>query len=177
MLNNFPNYLNPTVTFSPINVMWNHNRWLLFGSYFTGGASVGRDTSISRVLHEVTLGFGYVAINTPRFRLYPMVGATGTIDLITITQPTTFNALLAGSNPYSFTVQRGGGVLEVAIGADYSVPLEYGDIYVMTKIGYNFEAGANWAYGGQSLPDTDSNWFSRRGIFFQIGVGFGTGRQ
>lgn len=167
------------VYISPLNAMWNHNRWIIYAGYNFGGTFpvVGSEYSISRSSQELIYGVGYALINTPRFRLYPMLGNYGAIDIITISQISSFSTLLKTLDQRSITIQRFGGLLELAVGADYSFPLEYGDVYIMAKVGYNWEAGAFWSSNGSTLTDTDPNWLSRRGVFFQIGVGFGTERH
>lgn len=173
---------------APFNIMWNHNRWILFGSYYFAAPYVqligpGERLSTneyrgSRFFHEITTGVGYAIVNAPRFRLYPSIAFTGASDIITITEKTSFTSLLANLNERSITFERSASIIsEIAIGADYSFPIEYGDIYIMTKIGYNFHGGGRWTVGASIMEDTDPNWFSRRGVFFQIGVGFGTERH
>ncbi len=168
-----------TLYISPFNAMWNHNRWIIYAGFNFGGIFPGSTSeyTISRSSQELVYGVGYALINTPRFRLYPMLGNYGAIDLITISQVSSFSTLLKTLDQRSITFQRFGGLLELAVGADYSFPLEYGDVYIMAKVGYNWEAGAFWSTNGQTLTDTDPNWLSRRGVFFQIGVGFGTERH
>ncbi len=154
---------------------------MVFGGYYftlgfiSGGAST-RDFTGTRNFHEITQGVGYAVVNAPRFRLYPSVAFTVATDILTITQPNSLTSLLSTVNPRSIMLQRNGVIYELAAGVDYSFPLEYGDVYIMAKVGYNFDI-AGWESGGQRLTDTDPNWFSRRGIFFQIGVGLGTERH
>lgn len=178
-----PQFRSGSLIMAPLNIMWNHNRWISFAGYYfnggfiSGGSSRAGNFTITRNFHEVSWGVGYAIINTPRFRLYPALSATIATDIFTISQVTSLTALLSTtSSPRSINLQRNGSIYELAIGADYSFPLEYGDVYIMAKVGYNFDS-ANWESGGRQLTDTDSNWFSRRGIFFQIGVGFGTERH
>jgi hypothetical protein len=126
---------------------------------------------------EILYGFGYSLVDSRRFRLYPFLGFRVDIQRITVTQPTTLSNALNTFNPNSLTFQRTSTILELSVGADYNFPLEYGDVYVMARIGYNLESGQSWSLGGQPLMDTDPNWFSRRGIFFQLGIGLGTERR
>jgi hypothetical protein len=168
---------------SPFNLMWNHNRWIVYAGYnlasynnIAPGFSSTNYTAASSS-NELIYGVGYALINTPRFRLYPMLGNYGTFDNITISQVSSLSTLLKTFDDRSISLQRNGGLLEFAVGADYSFPLEYGDVYIMAKVGYNWEAGAFWSSNGKILTDTDPNWLSRRGVFFQIGVGFGTERH
>lgn len=185
MQGEMPQFRSGSFIIAPFNVMWNHNRWMIFGSYYfalaglnfiSTGSSSTRDFIGKRSFYEITQGVGYAAVNTPRFRLYPTLAFTVATDIFTITQPTSLTSLLSTVNPRSITLQRNGIIYELAVGADYSFPLEYGDVYIMAKVGYNFD-GAGWESGGQQLTDTDPNWFSRRGVFFQIGVGLGTERH
>jgi hypothetical protein len=177
-------------TVSPFNIQWNHNSWILSAGYAPGySRNIWRlqdtlpfDTlsgtfTVTRVFHEATVGIGYALVNSPRFRLYPSIAALGMIDIITITEQTSFARLLRTLNPRSITLEGRGIALELGVGADYRFLLEYGDLYLMAKIGYNLELYREWAASGQPLGDTYPNWFSRRGIFFQIGVGFGTERH
>jgi hypothetical protein len=180
-----PQFRSGSFIVAPFNVMWNHNRWMIFGSYYfafagldfiSTGSSSTRDFIGKRSFYEITQGVGYAVVNAPRFRLYPSVAFTVSTDVFTITKPTSLTSLLSTVNPRSIILQRNGVIYELAVGADYSFPLEYGDVYIMAKVGYNFD-NAGWESGGQQLTDTDPNWFSRRGVFFQIGVGLGTERH
>lgn len=165
-------------TISPINVMLNYNRIIFFGGYnsnlrflqglgfFSTTPYLGSsDFAVTRVFHEITLGIGYAFINTPRFRLYPAFAATTALDLLTFS-PNRDSLQSIFAKPltsHSVTQELQGTILEFSIGADYRIPLLAFDFYVMTKIGFNYEPA-------------DNRWFSRRGIFFQIGVGVGTER-
>lgn len=183
-----PQFRSGAFVISPFNIMWNHNRWILFGGYNfkvpyvaligPGERLTTNDYRGGWSFHEITTGVGYALINTPRFRLYPSIAFTGVTDIITITEKTSFTSLLSNFSERSITFQRSPStILELAVGADYSFPLEYGDVYIMAKIGYNFHAVSHWTLGSAIMDDADPNWFSRRGIFFQIGVGFGTERH
>ena len=106
-----------------------------------------------------------------------MLGSAAIIDRVTITRNTSLSNFLQTSSAPSFTMERDAGGVEFAVGADYSFPLEYGDVYIMAKAGYALSALGSWTHEGSIVPDANINWFSRRGVFFQIGIGFGTERQ
>jgi hypothetical protein len=166
-------------TISPVNVMHTYNHILFFGSYntnlrFLQGLGFFSTTpilastnfAITRNFHELTLGIGYAFINTPRFRLYPAFAATTTLDQFTFSENNDSLKVLL-SKPLTqrtVTTEIPGVILEFCVGADYRFPLESFDFYLMTKVGYNY------------VPPYIT-WFNRRGIFLQIGVGLGTGRQ
>lgn len=177
-------------TISPINFMFNHNRIIFFGAYTTNlrflqGLGFFSTTPIlvgaNRVFHEISLGIGYAFINTPRFRLYPAFAATSTLDGFTFGQQSDSlkNLLATPISSRTVTLERFGTILEFAIGADYRIPVATYDFYIMAKVGYNYEPqfGGNWSGALGRSVIADGNWYSRRGIFLQIGVGLGTGRQ
>lgn len=177
-----PSFRSGSFIIAPFNIMWNHNRWMIFGGYYPSvdvisGSITTKDYTGTRTIHEITQGVGYAVVNMPRFRLYPTLASTLAIDMFEITRQASFSSLLSSVNQQSVVFERTTSVLELAVGADYSFPLEYGDVYIMAKVGYNFDISAGWSAGKQRLTDTDPNWFSRRGVFFQIGVGFGTERH
>lgn len=178
-----PNFGNITNAFvlAPFNVSWNHNRWIFYvglAQFATSSASSDYSASIGST--DFCYGVGYALINTSRFRLYPMLGNYGTIDIVSITRKQSLQSLLSSFNDQTIRFNRFGGLLELAVGADYSFPMEYGDLYIIAKAGYNWEPGAIWyvnqVYEGP-MAGSNPNWFSRRGVFFQIGIGFGSERQ
>lgn len=162
---------------SPLYLSWNHNRWIVMAGYSGTLGIAAPGLTSGTEYDEILYGFGYSVINSPRFRLYPFIGFRGDIQRITLTQPTTLSNALKTFAPNSITIQRFASILELSVGADYNFPLEYGDLYLMARIGYNFEFGQNWILGRQYLADADPNWFSRRGVFFQLGIGLGTERR
>ncbi len=161
---------------SPLYLSWNHNRWIVMAGY-SGTLGMSGLGGMTTGFDEILFGFGYSLVDSRRFRLYPFLGLRGDAQRITVAQPTTLNNALKTFNPNSLTFQRTSAILELSVGADYSFPLEYGDLYVMARIGYNLESGQSWSLGSQSLVDADPNWFSRRGVFFQLGIGLGTERR
>ncbi|MCU0424595.1 MAG: hypothetical protein MUF71_03095 [Candidatus Kapabacteria bacterium] len=162
---------------SPFYLSWNHNKWIIMAGY-SGTLGTAVSSFISGTEYdEIFYGFGYSVVNSQRFRLYPFIGFRGDIQRITLTEPTTLSNALKTFTPNSITIQRTASIIELSVGADYNFALEYGDLYIMARIGYNFEFGQNWTLGRQYLADADPNWFSRRGIFFHLGIGLGTERR
>ncbi|MFY7997847.1 MAG: hypothetical protein ACOVSW_04525 [Candidatus Kapaibacteriota bacterium] len=166
---------------SPLNLQWNHNRWIFYAHYggFSNAPSTA-DYTMTITSQEILYGVGYAVINTSRFRLYPMLGNYASVDILNLKKNgSSLTTLLQTFEQNSVSIARFGGLLELAIGADYSFPLEYGDVYIMAKVGYNLEAGALWGQEllGRPLAGTDPNWLSRRGVFFQLGIGLGTERR
>lgn len=166
---------------TPFNLSWNHNRWMFYIGYTTFGLGASTsDYAASLSSTELAYGVGYMLVNTPRFRLYPMLGNYATLDYLKISRTTTLQSLLSTLNEQSAGIYRYGGLLELAVGADYRFQMEYGDFYILAKAGYNWEVGAFWSINptiGPFLFDANSNSFSRRGVFFQLGIGFGSERQ
>jgi hypothetical protein len=169
---------------SPMYVMWNHNRWIFQTSVgivaISGLTQFGSISSNGLVAErsgfDIAFTVGYAVIDAPRFRLYPMLSSIAATDVVTITRQTSLANLL--QNPgTSLSMERDAGGFGVAVGADYRFPMEYGDFYIMAKAGYNFSTLGTWKYNGVWLQDADINWFSRRGVFFQIGIGFGTKQE
>jgi hypothetical protein len=68
-----------------------------------------------------------------------------------------------------------GHVIELALGADYRVPLTHFDMYIMAKLGFNFDP-AGLAVNASTSANRGA-WVSRNGIFFQLGIGLGTERR
>jgi hypothetical protein len=176
-------------TVSPVNVMHTYNRIIFFGSYntnlpFLQGLGFLSSVPIGgarRTFHEITLGIGYAFVNTPRFRLYPAFALTTTLDQFMFSEKRDSLKLLLEKplTSRAVTIERLGIIIEFALGADYRFPLASFDFYVMAKVGYNYESrvGGIWDASFGRNSTLDGNWFSRRGVFFQIGVGIGTGRQ
>jgi hypothetical protein len=172
----------PDFTISIANYMWSNDKWVtnFFYNYGTRTAT-SRDASVGCTTHEAGAGIGYIVVNTPRFRLYPMLSTNYVFDIVNITPQTSLTSLLSTRDSPNISMERFGGFYELAVGADYRFPIFYGDIYIMAKVGYNLVLpglfNSAWKHGSQILTDASPEWFSRRGVFFQIGIGFGTERQ
>ncbi len=166
---------------SPLNLQWNHNRWIIYAHYNAfSNSSFTADYAATITSQELLYGVGYAVINTSRFRLYPMLGNYASVDILNLRKNSnSLTTLLQSSEQNSLSIARFGGLLELVVGADYSFPLEYGDVYIMAKVGYNLEVGAAWGQEllGRPIAGADPNWFSRRGVFFQLGIGLGTERR
>ena len=109
-----------------------------------------------------------------------MLSAKVIFDELRFAKPTSLTNLFSTFEPASVSLQRFVGIPEIAVGADYRFPtdLDNYDVFVVAKVGYNFISfDSPWTHGGRAIADTDAAWFSRRGVFFQIGIGFGTERQ
>ncbi len=174
-----------SINISPFHIAWSHNRWIVSGSFnilavpglIRFSAISGSGITAIRRGFEYDFSVGYALINSPRFRLYPLLSSVAITDRVTITRQTSFTALLQSNASNSFSMERDAGGFGIAVGADYRFPLEYGDLYIVAKAGYTLSVLGAWTSEGVLLPDANINWFSGRGVFFQLGIGFGSERQ
>ncbi|MCU0424594.1 MAG: hypothetical protein MUF71_03090 [Candidatus Kapabacteria bacterium] len=174
---------------SPFNLMLTYEKLVLFcgysanlgllqpfGFYSTAGRVVNvSNYGVNRTYHELTFGIGYAVINTPRFRLYPNVAFTSTLDHFMLRYAPTRDSMYTAPHPAPIAVELYGHLLEFALGADYRLPLAYFDMYIMAKVGFNFDP-ALALVNSPNYPERGA-WVSRRGIFFQLGIGLGTERR
>jgi hypothetical protein len=179
---NIPIPAYPDYTLSLANFMWSNDRWVVNFFYNNAGRSTtSRDASFGCIAHEAGLGVGYIVVNTPRFRLYPMLSSNYVLDIVNITPQTSLTSLLTTRDSPNISMERFYLFYELAVGADYRFPIFSGDVYIMAKVGYNLVvpglSNPAWRHGSQVLSDASPEWFSRRGVFFQIGIGLGTERQ
>lgn len=169
----------PSFALNPVHFIWSYDisPWISEASYtFAFSNVVSRDMTFRCLSHELSGGYGYAIVNTPRFRLYPMIIGKFLFDQLTFAKPTTFTNLVTTFEAPSFSLDRFMAFYEIAVGADYRFPTAYEnyDIYVVAKVGYNLPFfDAPWSQNGSIVGDFSPTWFSRRGVFFQIGIGFG----
>lgn len=174
---------------SPFNLMLTHDKLILFCGYnanlrllqpfgfYSTASQVVRvsNYSVNRSYHELTFGIGYAIVNTPRFRLYPNVAFTSTLDNFWIQYAPKPDSMATAPYPASQFVEISGHIIELALGADYRLPLTHFDMYIMTKLGFNFEPLALAVNASNNAGR--GAWVSRSGIFFQLGIGLGLGTE
>ena len=154
----------PSLALAPIHLIGSNidNPWINELSYsFYYYKADSREMTYSCFAHEVQWGFGYAVVDSPRFRLYPMLSAKVAFDVLAFTKQTSLASLVSTFESPSIFLQRTAPIAEIAVGADYRIPTEIDnyDIYVLAKVGYNLIiSDAPWTHDSRRVNDMNPAW-------------------